>query len=398
MPVPPEASARLFTAADLRTGLEAQFDRHIDEADITAFADLSRDWNPLHTDPAYAAGTNYERRIVHGAFQVALASAMAGMYLPGREVVVGSFQCRFPAPLYYPADVRVHGEITAWVPQTASGVLRVRVIEPASSRLTAEIHVGFSLHEKRTAAATEKLHPAAVPAGNPEVSDKPVVLVTGASGGLGSHIALALADSYHVIGMSRSPRQPSPVESLTADLNAPDWEWLLERQLNGRRLYGFVHTAWPAGPEGGLLATETAAIESQLQFGALTTIRIARFFRAQAAPAGRLIILGTTAATLKPVLNMAAYSLGKAALEHTVRLLAPELARSNITINLVAPSFVPVGMNNAKTNRVILSETAKVPLGKLCSPDDVAGSVSFFLSPGAAFITGQILPLTGGLL
>ena len=100
---------------DLRTGLEAEFERDITADDVTAFAELSGDWNPLHTDEVYAAQTNYGGRIVHGAFQVALASAMAGMYLPGRQVVVGSFQCRFPAPLRYPSRVRVHGEITAWV-------------------------------------------------------------------------------------------------------------------------------------------------------------------------------------------------------------------------------------------------------------------------------------------
>jgi NAD(P)-dependent dehydrogenase (short-subunit alcohol dehydrogenase family) len=95
---------------------------------------------------------------------------------------------------------------------------------------------------------------------------------------------------------------------------------------------------------------------------------------------------------------MSAYSLGKAALEHTVRLLAPELARGNITVNLVAPSFVPVGINDSKPGRVILTESAKVPMGKLCSPEDVIQAVDFFLSPGSAFITGQILPLTGGQL
>ena len=95
---------------------------------------------------------------------------------------------------------------------------------------------------------------------------------------------------------------------------------------------------------------------------------------------------------------MSAYSLGKAALEHTVRLLAPELARSDITINLVAPSFVPIGMNNAKTNKVKLTEAAKVPMGRLCSPEDVSRAVEFLLSSGAAFVTGQMLPLTGGEL
>jgi NAD(P)-dependent dehydrogenase (short-subunit alcohol dehydrogenase family) len=126
---------------------------------------------------------------------------------------------------------------------------------------------------------------------------------------------------------------------------------------------------------------------------------VARFLRSHADAAGaRLVYLGTTAATLKPALNMAAYSLGKAALEQTVRLLAPELARAGITVNTVAPSFVPVGMNSAKTNRVVLTETARVPLGKLCSPEDVARAAEFFLSPGASFITGQTLALTGGQL
>jgi 3-oxoacyl-[acyl-carrier protein] reductase len=168
--------------------------------------------------------------------------------------------------------------------------------------------------------------------------------------------------------------------------------------LRGRALYGVVHAAWPSSPQGSLLDLETDAVDAQVQFGSVATIRIARFLRSRAVGSARLVVLGTTAGTLKPVLNMSAYSLGKATLEHTVRLLAPELARSGITINLVAPSFVAVGMNSSKTNRVILTETAKVPLGKLCSPEDVSQAVEFFLSDQASFITGQILPLTGGQL
>ena len=382
--------ARLFTAADLRTGLQAEFEREITGPDIAAFAELSRDRNPLHMDEAYARETNYRNRIVHGAFQVGLASAMAGMYLPGREVVVGSFQCRFPAPLYYPCKVKVQGEVTAWVPQTAGGTLRVRVVDLASNTLTAEIHVGFSLHEKRAAAAEKRETVAAAP------GDKPVVLLTGAGGGLGQVLAASLSGAYHVIGIGRSQPAEGGLEWIAADLMSPGWEEIVESHLHGRPLYGMVHAAWPAGPQGSLLEVESDAVRAQLEFGSVLTLRLGQFLRR--ANASRLVILGTTAATLKPVLNMAAYSLGKAALEHTVRLLAPELARANITINLVSPSFVPVGMNSAKTNRVILTETAKVPMGKLCAPEDVARTVEFFLSPGAAFITGQILPLTGGQL
>jgi 3-hydroxybutyryl-CoA dehydratase len=389
---------REYSAADLRMGLQAEFEREITVDDVTSFAELSRDWNPLHTDEAYASQTNYGGRIVHGAFQVALASAMAGMYLPGRRVVVGSFQCRFPAPLHYPARVRVQGEITAWVPKSVSGTMRVRVIELSTTTLTSEIHVGFALHETRPA------QPEEAEAVTPTAEDKPIVLITGASGGLGHHLASVLAGTYRVIRMARSVPAPpermagAGMEWVAADLVSPDWEQVVERHLHGRRLHGMVHAAWPGAPQGSLLDVETDAVRAQVEFGSLTTIRIARFLRSLGGASARLVILGTTAATIKPVVSMSAYSLGKAALEHTVRLLAPELARSNITINLVAPSFVPVGMNSAKTNRVILTETAKVPMGKLCAPEDVAGAVDFFLSERAAFITGQMLPLTGGQL
>ena len=56
-------------AENLRAGLVAEFERQITESDILQFAALSGDQNPLHVDPAYAATTNYGKRLVHGAFQ-----------------------------------------------------------------------------------------------------------------------------------------------------------------------------------------------------------------------------------------------------------------------------------------------------------------------------------------
>src|SRR5712691_9261447 len=78
-----ESAARDLSADEITVGLTAQFERAVTEQDILAFADNSGDHNPLHVDAGYAAGTNHGGRIAHGAFQVSLASAMIGMYLPG---------------------------------------------------------------------------------------------------------------------------------------------------------------------------------------------------------------------------------------------------------------------------------------------------------------------------
>ena len=88
--------ARILEASELAAGLKASFERQVTAEDVEAFANLSGDHNPLHTDDSYAGQTNYGQRIVHGAFQVGLASTMVGMYLPGRNVVVGSMRSRFP--------------------------------------------------------------------------------------------------------------------------------------------------------------------------------------------------------------------------------------------------------------------------------------------------------------
>ncbi|HUQ10235.1 MAG TPA: SDR family oxidoreductase, partial [Steroidobacteraceae bacterium] len=95
-------------------------------------------------------------------------------------------------------------------------------------------------------------------------------------------------------------------------------------------------------------------------------------------------------------LAVSTYSLSKAALEQTVKLLAPELARKKITINAVCPSFVPTGMNEQSDARARKLEAARVPLGRLCSPEDVVGTVRFLLSPEASFLSGESIVLSGG--
>jgi 3-oxoacyl-[acyl-carrier protein] reductase len=390
-------SPRDLAVSELSVGLSAELMREITGEDVLAFARLSGDENPLHIDPGYAAETNYSRPIVHGAFQIALASALLGMQLPGKRVVLGSVRSRFPAPLFYPCRVAVRGEIVSWFSEARSGMLRVRISDVVSSVLCSEIHMGFGLHEPRAPGETKAL-PQSATAG------RELIVVTGANGGLGRLLCEHLAQRFDVCGLAR--RVPAATDAsasgalriVACDLEADHWEESATAAIGGRRVYAVVHAAWPGAPQGGLLDLELDAIRRQLDFGGLGTVRVARWLAARASQEGRLVLLGSTAATLHPELRLAAYSLGKATLEHALRLLAPELAPRGITINGVLPSYMSLGINQAKPDRATLLETARVPLGRLCTANDVLASVDYLLSRGASFVTGQLLPLTGGRL
>jgi NAD(P)-dependent dehydrogenase (short-subunit alcohol dehydrogenase family)/acyl dehydratase len=396
----PEAA--LVTPEQLYVGLRTHFEREITEEDIYAFARNSGDANPLHVDADYAKTTSFTDRIVHGAFQVGLASALIGMHLPGREVLLGSVTARFPLPLYYPARVHVAGQIMSWNPTGQTGRLKVTVREIDSQIQTAEIFLGFTFHQQRQQAAS--VHTSTLKQAK-AAATRDIVLVTGASGGIGTSLVASLSSNYYVLALVRkgalneSLRSNPNVLELEADLRRPGWEQGLETVLEGRQVYGIVHAAWPGAPHGSLLQSSDDVIEEQLTFGASRTIGLARFLASHVdAKGGRLLVLGSIYATHKPLITLASYSLGKATLEHTVRLLAPELARKKITVNVVSPSFMATGMNKHAGDKQRMREVAMIPMGRLCLEDDVNGIVRHLLSPESSFVSGQVIGLTGAQL
>jgi NAD(P)-dependent dehydrogenase (short-subunit alcohol dehydrogenase family)/acyl dehydratase len=388
-------------AAALRVGLTAEFERDISAADVAQFARNSGDMNPLHTDVEYARSTKLGAPVVHGAFQVALASAMAGMHLPGRNSFLVSYNAQFVRPLYFPCRVSVRGEITAWDPANARGNLKVVVAELPSGATASQIHAGFTCHEAVDTSATlvpnEPAPRVAIGAGG--------VLITGASGGIGSYLVKELARDCSVMAVvNRRPLHADLIENprvrqLKVDLSEPESISHLEDMLGSHRLSGIVHAAWPGLLGGGLLTVSHQALEQQISFAVYRTIELARLLANKSENGGaRLVVLGSTAGTQKPSLNTAAYSLAKVALEHTVKLLAPELALKQITINAVCPSFLSVGMNAQANERQRLTARAAVPLGRICEIADVLGAIRFLFSKNASFITGQTIILSGGQL
>ena len=114
------------------------------------------------------------------------------------------------------------------------------------------------------------------------------------------------------------------------------------------------------------------------------------------AKSGRIILMSSVVAMLGSA-GQANYAASKSGLIGLARSLARELGSRNITVNVVAPGPVDTDMTAALSAERLADLAAAVPLGRTASVDEIAGVVTFLASPTAAYITGAVIPVDGGL-
>lgn len=119
-------------------------------------------------------------------------------------------------------------------------------------------------------------------------------------------------------------------------------------------------------------------------------------------PAPRIIAISSFVAHVfrTDVSTFPASAAAKGAVEALVRALAVEAAKGGITVNAVAPGYTrkDPGAHAALSQAQWDAVTAKIPMGRLGTPDDVAEAVAYFASPAAGYVTGQVLHVNGGLI
>ena len=111
---------------------------------------------------------------------------------------------------------------------------------------------------------------------------------------------------------------------------------------------------------------------------------------------GRLVFVSSVVGLLGSA-GQANYAASKAGLVGVARSLARELGSRGITANVVTPGFVDTDMTAVLSDERRAEITGAVPLGRYASPAEVAGTVVFLASDAAAYITGAVIPVDGGL-
>ena len=111
---------------------------------------------------------------------------------------------------------------------------------------------------------------------------------------------------------------------------------------------------------------------------------------------GRIVNISSVVA-LSGNPGQANYCAAKAGLVGLTKALAREVGSRSITVNAVAPGFIETDMTRSITDEARARLTGQIPLERLGTPEDVAAGVAFLLGPGAAYITGEVLNISGGL-
>jgi 3-oxoacyl-[acyl-carrier protein] reductase len=116
---------------------------------------------------------------------------------------------------------------------------------------------------------------------------------------------------------------------------------------------------------------------------------------------GRIVNLSSTSALGNR--GQANYSTAKAGLQGFTKTLAIELGKFGVTVNCIAPGFIVSDMTRATAERIgedwdtyVAARAAQIPVARAGQPEDIANTVSFFVSEGAGFVSGQVIYVAGG--
>ena len=386
--------------AAIKIGDETRLRRRFTAEAVDAFARLSGDDNPLHVDEAFAAKTQFGKRVAHGMLSAAYVSSIIGTRLPGAGALWFQQEFDFLVPVLVDDEIEFVVTIAHKSEATRTLVIgvvgtnqhgtlvlkgqgRVMVLEDSSSR----------------------------PAGD---AGSRVALVTGGSRGIGAAIAVALGKLGHrvIVNYHRSEQRAQDVataihqsggQALTVAADVTDAAAVSRMVADAEARFGspvdiLVNNASGPTAQKPLLDMTwedlSAHFETQLRgsFNCIKAVAPGMVARGT----GQIINIGSTHAWGAPPANLSGYVAAKSALAALTRCAAVELGPKGVRVNTVSPGMTETELIADVPDRLRKVLAMQTPLRRLALPDDVASVVAALVSPAGAFIHGADIPVAGG--
>jgi 3-oxoacyl-[acyl-carrier protein] reductase len=244
------------------------------------------------------------------------------------------------------------------------------------------------------------------------------VVVTGGSRGIGRAICVALAEpNTHIYFNYFSPSDPAAEEEAAAETE----KLVTDQGVAATGICVNVVSRDEVNTFFDKIITDTGRIDvlvnnagitmdsllvrmKEEAWDAVLDINLKAAFRCSQIAAksmmkqrfGRIVNIASVAGAIGNP-GQANYSASKAGLIGLTKTAAKELASRGITVNAVAPGFIETDMTAVLPDKVKESYLSQIPLGRAGTPVDVAAAVAFLTSEAAAYITGQVIHVSGGM-
>ena len=384
--------------------------KHITEADVRKFVEMTGDDNPLHVDRAYAETTAFKDIVVHGMLGASFISTVIGTKLPGTGALWVSQNMEFLLP------VRLGDTLT----------ISVTVLKKHAREHLLEIDTRILNQNQQlilSGVGKVKVLVAADPEEKPAADARPrVAIVTGGAGGIGKAICQQLAaDGFNVVVNYR--RQEDRAARIVTEINS-----LADNETGNRKGRALAVQA-DIGTEAGAQAIYQAAVKA---FGGVSVlvnnasprinpkpfdttvwgdvqqqidvqVKGAFLMTGAVVPGmsarkwGRIVNITSQVLDGTPSVMWTSYAMAKGALQVFSKYMAAELGPRGITVNCVSPGMCETTLIGDIPEKAQLMIARQTPKRRLAKPSDVAAAVAYLVSDGADFITGDTISVNGGM-
>jgi len=388
--------------SEIKIGQKAEVSHTLSAKDIDSFVKLTGDDNRLHVDPEFASQTSFKKQVAHGMLGASFISTVIGTKLPGDGALWYSQNLDFLLPVRVGDTITVIAEVLKKNDREESIELSTNILNQNKQLVTKGI-AKVKLVKQVTLDRSENT--------SLDQEEEKVALILGASGGIGIEVVRQmLQENWHVVAQyNSSPKILENIKSsigdgrlmlLKSDLNEKYFEKSIIETIKryDLKLSAFVNALSTPIPNIPFENIEWGDLLSQLQVNIKIPMTLTQALLSESIfQEHSSVVMISSQVVEYPSNNWLHYNTAKSALQGFMKSMALDLAPKKVRVNQVSPSLTPTNLVSDIPEKVRLLTSAKTPLKRLASPQDIAQAIVFLADASkSGFITGETIRVNGG--